>query len=361
MGGVYGKIAQILAYDEARTDVYDECECIFQSETVAAFAKLIDTDRAFADAFESVSTEVYKAGSIGQVHRARLRDGTKVVIKMRYVGISEALASDLYILNKFGSLVFSFANLECATDKIEHIIKQELNYELEIENITRIGDFWADDPEIYIPRVYAALCKPNLIVMDDAEALMLRAFTSSATQDEQTRIGRCIVRFLFKTLYCHGLLYTDIHMGNLFVREDGRLVVIDFGSIDVVEQTTLERMKDVHRSLIAGDRRAFFDAVAAVGVLKPDISAASREYMYAYFTRQYEPWTSDHFEFTDEWMDVAMKKEPQLMKEWVLPPALVFWNKIIYGAYHVFHKLRLRGNLKDIIAPFLENACARSE
>jgi hypothetical protein len=75
--------------------------------------------------------------------------------------------------------------------------------------------------------------------------------------------------------------------------------------------------------------------------------------MYEYFALQYEPWTSEYFEFTDEWMERAVKKNPTLMKEWTLPPSLVFWNKITFGMYHVLHRLRLKGNLSDIVLPTL--------
>lgn len=347
LGGIYGKIAQMLSYDETRTDVYDECECVFQSQTTNAFNELMRSD--FGAHFANVDMDIYRAGSIGQVHRAILKDGNaKVVIKMRYVGISEAMASDLYILNKFGSLVFSFANFECSAEKVESLVKQELNYELEVYNIERLGEIWAGDVEICIPRVYSSLCRPNLIVMEDADAETLRTFITNASREECIRIGMSIVRFMFHTLYGHGLLYTDIHMGNLFVRPDGQLVVIDFGSIDVIDADVLDTMKSVHRALLVNDREGFYRAVEKVGIKQPDISLESKTYMYDYFAFQYEPWTLPYFEFTDEWMTRSMKKNPTLMKEWRLPASLVFWNKITFGMYHVLHRLKLKGALSDI-------------
>jgi hypothetical protein len=85
-----------------------------------------------------------------------------------------------------------------------------------------------------------------------------------------------------------------------------------------------------------------------MGILNNEISPASKEYMYEYFVKVFEPLIRNDFEFTREWSDEANKKEPELMKEWNLPENLVHFNKIVHCLYYMFVKLNLKGNFRQI-------------
>ena len=86
-----------------------------------------------------------------------------------------------------------------------------------------------------------------------------------------------------------------------------------------------------------------------MGIIDKTISSKSKEYIYDYFCTQNEPWVSDDFEFTEEWLDMATEKDTELMKEWTLPKDMVYFNKIPYGGYHVFTKLKLRCNFSTLL------------
>ena len=164
----------------------------------------------------------------------------------------------------------------------------------------------------------------------------------------------CAVKFVFENIYKHGILYSDVHYGNFLVKDDSTLCVLDFGCLHDINETLLNHIRDLHRSIRSGDKDKFYRIVEEMGIIKKDISESSRKYIYDYFCIQYEPWTSEEFEFTDEWLDMATDKETDLMKEWTLPQDMVYFNKIPYGMYHILTKLKLKGRFLEVFDAIFE-------
>ena len=88
----------------------------------------------------------------------------------------------------------------------------------------------------------------------------------------------------------------------------------------------------------------FYDIVERMEIINKDISLESKEYLYEYYKRQYEPWLSDNFEFTSDWVKITDYKNIDLMKSWNLPSNLVYFNKLPYGMYHILGKMNLKGD-----------------
>ena len=99
----------------------------------------------------------------------------------------------------------------------------------------------------------------------------------------------------------------------------------------------------------------FYNIVEKIGIINKDISSKSKKYIYDYFCIQYTPWTSKEFEFTEEWLDMATDKDTELMKEWILPSDMVYFNKIPYGMYHILTKLKLNGRFIELFDDMFNN------
>ena len=119
---------------------------------------------------------------------------------------------------------------------------------------------------------------------------------------------------------------------------------MDYGCINDIEDELLNDLKDIHVAIINEDTEKFYSLVEKLGIIDNTITKESKEYIYNYFKLQLEPWTTDTFEFTEEWLEKAVFKEIDLMKEWNLPSNMVYLNKIIYGLPHVLTKLKLKGS-----------------
>jgi predicted unusual protein kinase regulating ubiquinone biosynthesis (AarF/ABC1/UbiB family) len=131
--------------------------------------------------------------------------------------------------------------------------------------------------------------------------------------------------------------------------------VLDFGCLQQINDNLLDNMRNLHRSIQKNDTEMFYKIIEEIGIIKNDISPESKKYIYDYFCIQYTPWTSKEFEFTDEWLNMSVKKETELMKEWVLPQDMVYFNKIPYGMYHILTKLKLKGGFLEVFDEIFNN------
>ena len=225
---------------------------------------------------------------------------------------------------------------------------EELDYKMEAFNQMKMGEIYKDSNFIEIPRIIPELCNDTVLGMNFVEGRCLQDFIEDSTQEQRDKFGMCAVKFVFESIYKHGILYSDVHYGNFLVKDDFTLCVLDFGCLNYINDQLLEQMRKLHVSIRVNDKEKFYEIVEEMGIINKDISLASKKYIYEYFCIQYTPWTSEEFEFTDEWLAMATDKNTELMKEWVLPQDMVYFNKIPYGAYHIFTKLGLKGKFLQV-------------
>jgi predicted unusual protein kinase regulating ubiquinone biosynthesis (AarF/ABC1/UbiB family) len=192
--------------------------------------------------------------------------------------------------------------------------------------------------------------------MERIDGVGLTTFIENSTQEERNKIGRYIVEFIFVNFYKYGLFYPDIHYGNFLVKDNSILYVTDFGCLNELEADHLENMIELHKAVFNKDEERFYELVLKIGIMKEDISQESKEYMYEYFILQYSPWTQEEFEFTEEWLVKSAYKKTVLMKEWVLPSNCIYFNKICYGAYHIFTKLKMKGSFVKFFTDLIKES-----
>jgi predicted unusual protein kinase regulating ubiquinone biosynthesis (AarF/ABC1/UbiB family) len=264
------------------------------------------------------------------------------------------MESDLFILDKVIKYLYTFGNFSNAIIDIKNKLTEELDYTLEFCNQKHMYDLWYDNPNIKIAELIPDLSNEKLLAMYYIEGETLAQFIDDSTQEERNNIGKCIVEFVFGNLYRESIFYSDVHYGNFLVKDKKILYIIDFGCIHDIDNILLENLKQLHFSILDDDKDNFYNIVTDMGIINSDISSESKEYIYDYFRSQYEPWITDEFEFTEEWLDRVSYKNTDLMKEWELPSNMVYLNKIPYGMYHVLTKLKLKGRFSDFIKDMLK-------
>jgi predicted unusual protein kinase regulating ubiquinone biosynthesis (AarF/ABC1/UbiB family) len=173
------------------------------------------------------------AASIGQVHRARLPDGTRVAIKVQYPGIEAAIKAD------FGpaSVVARIAAWRYPASQVMSFLREaractlaECDYRAEARQQADLAAHYADHPVIVVPAVHAAYCTGRVLVTAFAEGRHLGAWLATAPgQDQRDAIGEALVAFYIGSALRWGLLAADPHPGNYLVMPDGRLAIVDHG------------------------------------------------------------------------------------------------------------------------------------
>jgi predicted unusual protein kinase regulating ubiquinone biosynthesis (AarF/ABC1/UbiB family) len=204
--------------------------------------------------FAEFSREPMAAASLGQVHRARLRDGRDVVVKVQYPGIDQALRSDI---DNLGMVVKTIAFAHRALDGRQyfHELAEELAHELDYSREGRLAREFARAsaglPDIVVPEIVDERTSTRVLTMQHIPGQTLRTFLASKPVNaERLRVSRLLIRAIHGAFLVDGTVHADPHPGNFMVMPDGRLGVLDFGSVKRFSREFFEGHRDVFRLVL---------------------------------------------------------------------------------------------------------------
>jgi predicted unusual protein kinase regulating ubiquinone biosynthesis (AarF/ABC1/UbiB family) len=259
-----------------------------------------DPDNLFA-AFDK---EAFAAASLGQVHRAQLKSGEEVAVKIQYPGIARSIESDfrnlfLYLLP--ARLTKDWENTKDQFDDLRQRLALETDYELEASNQRKARPLFRDEDGIVVPRVYPQFSTSRILTMELLEGKHLSEWLAGdPPQENRNEIGRKIVTAFYRLLYAGRMVYVDYHPGNFLVLDDGRLGVLDFGFIFPVEGEEWELFRRVDRPLTTGlreDRIAVLKEWADISEDEPDRLRLCDEYAQWCWMSRYR---GGEYDFSDE-------------------------------------------------------------
>lgn len=238
LGGLFVKLCQVAG---ARADVFPpvfvrELGRFHDRVTPRPFAALEpalarELGRAPREVFARIDAEPLAAASLAQVHRAWLRSGEPVVLKIQYPEAARLFATDLGNVRRGAAAaarLFRGFALRGAIEEVARFIALELDFAREAESLLRARAAFGEDRDVRIPRLHASLCTPRLLVLEHLEGTPIVdavAADPGRGADLADRVARIYRRMLFD----HGFFHGDPHPGNLLVLPDGRLGLIDFG------------------------------------------------------------------------------------------------------------------------------------
>ena len=347
-GGVLSKISQMVnyAYGIHNSTVYSECKPINTKKTKDFLeSELLEFD----DELISYDREVFKSGSVGQVHRAIFKDGRDIVIKVQYTGLKQIFDGDLFVLDMIANFLFTDANINDAMSDIKKQLYEELDYRIEARNQSLLRNLWQENNSIKIPILIPELCNEKLLSMEYIDgAQSLNEFLDCATKPEVKVIGDLMIQFMFENLFKHKLIYTDVHYGNFLIKDKTILHVLDFGSIHYIDESVFTFLPVLMRAIYLNDKEVFYDIFEQLGVITKErpLTEESKEYMWSYFQLQFQPWIleDEEFEFSEAWVDECGLRNVSLMNEWILPANMIWLNTICHGFTHIIAKMNFKGN-----------------
>jgi len=213
-----------------------------------------DPENLFAE-FEK---KAFAAASLGQVHRAKLKTGEEVAVKIQYPGIARAIQSDFRNLFLFllpGRLSRDWENSKDQCDDLRRQLEAETDYELEASQLAKARSLFRDADRIVVPRVFPELSTERVITMERLDGVHLTKFMEgSPSLDERNEVARKILRSWYRLMYTGRMFYADVHPGNYLVMDDGRLGLIDFGFVMNIGDDDWERFRVMDRAMTTGKK-----------------------------------------------------------------------------------------------------------
>ncbi len=215
----------------------------------------------------------FAAASIGQVHRAILPSGQKVVVKVQYPDVDENCDSDLkqvrMALKVAGVLNMSRKLQEQLFDEIRQSLHDELDYIKEAHNLLVFGAFHADDEGLIIPKVISSHSTKRILTLTEE---MGESLTTAATWDNSVKqkIAQRLFHFSAGQLFGLYRMHCDPHPGNFAFREDGSVVAYDFGGIRSYSNAEVQLFRRFAYHAVKGDTTALEQDLLALGIRRDD-------------------------------------------------------------------------------------------
>jgi len=201
------------------------------------------------------------AASLSQVHKAKLKTGEEVAVKVQRPGIEKTIESDLSILDSLTHLVekrlHEFAAYEPVNlaHEFNRTVRAELDFIREAQNCDICRQNFANDPEILIPKIYWDRTTSRVITQDFISGIMGNDPAGmDKTGIDRKRVALIGCNAYMKMVFKHGFFQVDPHPGNLIALPDGRVAVIDYGMFGRLDEEIREKLLDI--LFAAYERRA---------------------------------------------------------------------------------------------------------
>jgi predicted unusual protein kinase regulating ubiquinone biosynthesis (AarF/ABC1/UbiB family) len=221
------------------------------------------------DVFAYLDDVPLAVGSMGQVHRGRLRTGEDVVVKIQFPGIRERLERDFRALRIVLPLATRFLptwDLQGILDELRRQMRLECDYRLEAKWQLKFRARLEDDSRVVIPRVHESLSTSRVLVSDYFDGQTFSEFVKSADQARRNWAGEILLHYMIRTAIVDRSFNTDMHPGNLLFAED-RICLVDFGNVREWNHVSKTTWFEFFLGLANGDRTRTERAMSQLGFL----------------------------------------------------------------------------------------------
>ncbi|MDQ4105753.1 MAG: AarF/ABC1/UbiB kinase family protein [Actinomycetota bacterium] len=245
------------------------------------------------EVFESLDPVVLGSASIGQVHRAVLRGGEAVAIKVQRPEARRRVEADLDLMRQFADFLDRrfgqriFVDVPGLVAEFESVIRRELDYFGEAENARRFAINFADTP-VVIPKVYLEHTTSRVLTMEYIEGTRFHDIRPLVLRPaERRRVATMGADAIFRMAFEDGFFHGDPHPGNLILTSEGNLALLDFGMVGYMSRGDIESLSRLFIAVIQRDAGAALRGLEGLGVrynveVRPDLIQDLRDFLHKY-------------------------------------------------------------------------------
>jgi len=278
LGASFIKLAQVLAtradlFDDAYLQelraLHDEIPSMQEEE----FRKVYNSAFGKHEPFERFEHAPIASASIGEVHEAWLKSGEHVAVKLRRYGIVPQVVADIHILTFFNRIFrplfshYTKNSIDALIAEFSDMILKEVSFQQELSNLKSFSSTYQKSGIIF-PKPYEQYCSDDAIVMsfeegmrfDDREALLANKIDFYATMEK-------LIVFYTEQMLLNGYFHADPHPGNLLIRKDGQLVLLDFGMVKRISNPSRIAIIEMVKSAHEEDFELYISSCKRLGVI----------------------------------------------------------------------------------------------
>jgi predicted unusual protein kinase regulating ubiquinone biosynthesis (AarF/ABC1/UbiB family) len=211
------------------------------------------------------------SASLGQVHRACLRDGDCIVVKVQYPGIDEVIAADMRALKyiiRILRVLYRQINLDVIYSEFSRIVAEELDYLLEGKNAETFARNFAKNERIKIPIVYWPYTTSKVLTLEFLEGTKITDFEEiDRLGIDKTETARILAEAYAQMFFVDGFFHGDPHPGNIFVRSGPNVILVDFGMVDRISARKKEELRRAFIAIVERDSLGLVRALVDMGFI----------------------------------------------------------------------------------------------
>ncbi len=300
--------------------------------------------------FRRFSFTPLAAASIGQVHKAELKDGKCLAIKIQYPGIRQSIDSDIDNLARLLKLfrqiptTLDFAPL---MEEAKQQLHLEADYRREAELLTQYNDWISGDDRFALPKLFTALSNKEVLAMSHLDGEPIETL-AQAPAEERNRIAGHLLELAMRELFDWGLVQTDPNFSNYrYDPHSGQIQLLDFGAVRSYPSERREVLRDLLTACLENEKSDMVETAISVGYLSSQDPAEYRDQVVALLSLVCEPLRAPNYEFGNSDLVPRMSQilvQMRLKGQYgrLPPPDILFLHRKLGGLYLLFAKLRAK-------------------
>jgi ubiquinone biosynthesis protein len=241
------------------------------------------------------------SASIGQVHRATLRDGTEVVVKIQHAGIESVIREDLEVIAGLAQLAEHVPELvpyrpKSMAAEMARTLRRELDFALEERNLQQFAAQLADNTGVRVPKTYPEFCTSRVVTMEWLDGIKLSDTARlRAAAIDLAEIARRGAALYVDMIFTHGFYHADPHPGNILLLPGNVIGLLDFGMVGRIDERLREDIESMLMSIVNRDVLMLTSIIKRVGTTPAELDESALAVDVADFVGNYATQSLSHF------------------------------------------------------------------
>lgn len=300
--------------------------------------------------------EAIASASIGQVHRARLKTGERVVVKVQHAGIEPKVDVDLEILANLAAAAEAFFpelrnyRPKAVVAEFQRTLRRELDFGREERHMEEFANNFRENPTIHIPKAYPEYTTVRVLTMEQLEGAKLSDTERLLEQRyDLEEIARRGAELYMEMIFTHGFYHADPHPGNILVLKGQVIGLLDFGMVGRIDEPLREDIEEMLLALGNRDPLLLTSVIMRVGSVPANLDQAALSSDINDFVSHYAGQRLSDFNLSG-----ALEEMTEIIRRYhiMLPARVAMLLKVLVMLEGTSRLLNPSFSLVEVMAPF---------
>ncbi len=316
----------------------------------------VELGAAPEELFLEFNDQAAASASIGQIHFARLKDGTEVVVKVQHAGIESKIRSDLEIMKGLAELAERYSEEARQFRPVDTMgefsrtLLAELDYSREKNNLERFAKNFAAEDDVVIPKPYSEYSSRRVLTMDRLNGVSLaNAAELIAKGYDLELLARRGADIFLEMIFRDGFYHADPHPGNIFAMPDSAIGLLDCGMVGRIDDQLREQFEDLLMAAVEKDTLGLCDAICYLGSVPRELDTDELRSELGEFLSEFGTQSLDELD-----LGGALNRMMEIIRRFniILPSRVSLLIKVLVMLEGTSRELSPTFNLAEVLQPY---------